>query len=79
MPYQAPMLRQIEWWLHNGPITNNGVLQVTTLFFQNFVSVEEPLIKSSFDVPRIQMSIFVLFVSAGVLFEGTFSLWIFLM
>ena len=33
------MLRQIEWWLQNGPITENGVLPVTTLFFENFVSV----------------------------------------
>ena len=27
------MLRQIEWQLQNGPITENGVLTVTTLFF----------------------------------------------
>ena len=30
MPYQKPMLRQIEWRLQNGPITKNGVLLVTT-------------------------------------------------
>ena len=28
--YQKPMLRQIEWWVQNGPITKNGVLPVTT-------------------------------------------------
>ena len=33
------MLRQIKWWLQNGPIIKNGVLPVTTLFFENFVSV----------------------------------------
>ena len=34
LPYQKPMLRQIEWWVQNGPITKNGVLPVTTLFFR---------------------------------------------
>ena len=33
------MLRQIEWGGQNGPITKNGVLPVTILFFWNFVSV----------------------------------------
>ena len=33
VPYQKPMLRQIEWGLQNEPITKNGVLPVTTLFF----------------------------------------------
>ena len=36
LPYQKPMLRQIEWWIQNGPITKNGVLPVTTLFFWKF-------------------------------------------
>ena len=36
LPYQKPMLRQIKWWLQNGPITKNGVLPVTTLFFWKF-------------------------------------------
>ena len=39
LPCQKPMLRQIKWWLQNGPIIKNGVLPVTTLFFENFVSV----------------------------------------
>ena len=30
------MLRQIEWWVQNGPITKNGVLPVATLFFWKF-------------------------------------------
>ena len=33
LPHQKPMLRQIEWWVKNGPIKKNGVLPVTTLFF----------------------------------------------
>ena len=36
LPYQKPMLRQIEWWVQNGPITKNGILLVTTLFFWKF-------------------------------------------
>ena len=36
LPCQKPMLRQIEWWVQNGPITNNRVLPVTTLFFTKF-------------------------------------------
>ena len=33
LPYQKPMLRQIEWWVQNGPIAKNRVLPVTILFF----------------------------------------------
>ena len=36
LPYQNPVLRQIERWLQNGPITKNRVLPVTTLFFWKF-------------------------------------------
>ena len=32
------MLRQIEWRLQNGPITKNGVLPVTILFFWKICS-----------------------------------------
>ena len=39
LPYQKLMLRQIERRVENGPITKNGVLPVTTLFFENFGSV----------------------------------------
>ena len=41
-----------------------------------FFSVQEPLIKSLFDVKTIKMFIFILFESAGVLFEGALSLWV---
>ena len=33
LPRQKPMLRQIEWRVQNGPITKNGVLPVTALYF----------------------------------------------
>ena len=36
LQYQKPMLRQIEWWVQNGPITKNRVLPVTTLPFWKF-------------------------------------------
>ena len=70
------MLRQIECGVQNGPITKNGVLSLTTLFFEILIWVKESLIKSWFDVPTTQMSIFTLFVSAWVLFESVFSLWV---
>ena len=28
LPYQKPLLRQIEWGVRNGSVTKNGVLQV---------------------------------------------------
>ena len=30
------MLRQIEWGVQNGRITEKGIFSVTTLFFQKF-------------------------------------------
>ena len=36
LTYQKRMLRQIEWWVQNRPITMKGVLPVTTLFFSKF-------------------------------------------
>ena len=71
-----PMLRQIEWRLQNGPITNNGVLPVTTLFFEKCCFSKELLIKIWFEIPTTQMFKLILFISAVVLFEGVFSLWL---
>ena len=36
LPYQKPMLREIEWEVHNGLITNDGVFLITTLLFWEF-------------------------------------------
>ena len=69
------MLRQIEWKVQNAPITKDGVLPVTTLFFfENFVSEYEPLLKSWLDVPTTQMYIFILFVGAGVSLASKFPI-----
>ena len=70
------MLTQLEWDVQNEPITKNKVLPVTTLIFENFVSVSEPLTKIWFDVPTTQMTIFILFVSAVVLLERAFTPWV---
>ena len=32
LPFQKPMLRQLEWEIQNGPIKKNGVLPVTASF-----------------------------------------------
>ena len=36
LPYQKPMLRQMEWGVQSRPITRNEVLPVTTLSFLKF-------------------------------------------
>ena len=45
-------------------------------FIESFVSVQEPLINNWFNVSTAQTPIFVLFLSAGVLFDGALSLWV---
>ena len=75
LPYQKPMLRQIEWWVQNGPSIKNGVSPVTTLFFWKFCLGLRTSYKK-FDVPTTEMPIFLVFVSAGDLFDGAFSLWV---
>ena len=34
LPSQKSLLRKNEWGMQDGPTTKNGVLTVTTLFFQ---------------------------------------------
>ena len=43
---------------------------------ENFVPDSESPVKSWFDVQTTQMSRLILFVSAGVLYKGAFSLWV---
>ena len=42
-PYKTAVsktnVKTIEWEVQNGPITKNGILPVTTFFFQEFVWV----------------------------------------
>ena len=78
--YQKPLLRQMvstKWTYHKERIFASYYF---IFCFENFVSISilflELLIKSWFDVPTTQMPKFVLFVSAGVLFDSVFSLWV---
>ena len=73
---QKPLQRQIEWGVQNRPTIKSGVLPATTYFFENFISLSEPLLKSWFNVIITQMSIFILSISAWVLFVSAFSLWL---
>ena len=73
---QKPMLRQIEWWLQNGLITESGVLPVTTLFFWkicfNFRTSSKELIWCNND-PNVRICIF---CKCWSLILGCFSLWV---
>ena len=70
--------RQIECAVQNGTITKNGVLPVIFLFFKTILSGIRITYKELIwcaNYANVHMFI-ILFVSAGVLFEGTFSLWV---
>ena len=71
----AKRLRQIECAVQNGPVTENGVLPLTALlyFIENF-DFSMKTSKNWFNIPATQTTIFVLFVSASVLFKCPFSL-----
>ena len=75
LPYQKPMLGQIEWWAKNGPVTKNGVLPWKFCF--SLRTSYQELIWCTND-PNAQIPIFIIAVSAGVLFDGAFSLWVYL-
>ena len=55
------MLKQLEWWVQNGPITKNGVLLELLYFLKILFQFKNP--------------ISILFVSAAVSFGGAFSQW----
>ena len=59
--YQKPMLRQIEWWVQNGPITKIRVLPVTTLSFKKFCFGLRTSYKELIWCTNDPMPIFVLF------------------
>ena len=46
------------------------------IFLEDFVTVQESLIRIWFDLPKTQMPILALYVTAGVLFDSAFSLWV---
>ena len=58
------------------PITKKVVLSVTIFFFWKFCFSLRTSQKSRFDLPITEVSVFVHFVSAGVLFDVAFSLWL---
>ena len=77
LTYQKAMLGPIEWWVQNGPVTKDGVLPVTTVFFWKFCfslrTSYKDLIWCNND-PNTQTHSY--FLLAGVLFDGAFSLWV---
>ena len=79
-PYKTAIpeanVKTIEWWVQTGPITKSGVLPVTTLFFWRFYFSLRTSSKELILYTNSQMPIFVLFVSAGVLVDGVFTLWV---
>ena len=64
------MRKQVEHGVQNGP--ERCFAGNYFIFLKNFISIWEPLTKSWSVVPTTHMSIFIFFVSAGVLFEGVF-------
>ena len=59
------MLKLIEWWAPNGPITKNAVFLVTTLFFGKFCfGLRASNIECWFNIPTTQISTLILFLSA---------------
>ena len=75
LPSQNPMLRQIKWTLQNRPIKKNGVLPVTTLFFLKFCFSLRTSYKKLICCTTTKMPIFLLFVNAGVSFDGAIKIW----
>ena len=71
------MLRQIEWRVHDVPITKNTVLPVATVFCWKFCFSIRTCYKEliwSTNYPNDHIYIF--FKSAGVFFQVAFSLWV---
>ena len=73
------MSRQLEEEVQSVSINKDDVLPVTILFFWKFcfslrTSHEELTWRTNY----LKMSIFILFVGAGVLFKGAFFLWVYL-
>ena len=51
LPYQNPLLRQLEYEVKNGLNTKSGAMPFTTLFSQKFnLSMRKNLINSSLNV-----------------------------
>ena len=66
----------MQRWVRNEPITKNGVLTVTTLCFWKFCFSLRTSYKELIWCANYQNVHIYTFCKAGVLFEGTFSLWV---
>ena len=77
IPYKTALLEGNVKVIRTGStkwtFQKNKVLPVTTLFFWKFCFIIRTFYK---ELIWCIMFIFILFVSAGVLFEGVFSLWL---
>ena len=73
VPRQKLMLRQNERRVQNGPVKSNGVLPLATLFLWK---INFSIWTCWLNLPTSQISINILFVSAWVLFECVFSMWV---
>ena len=75
LPYEIPILRQIEWWEQNAYITKTSVLVENTLDFWYFFSVRtsyNELLSSAKDLNAHVCT----FWSAGNLHDGAFLLYV---
>ena len=70
---KKPMSRKIERGVQNGPVIKSGVLPVTILFFWRFCFSLRTTYKELIWCTNYQMSILILFIGAGVLFQGAFE------
>ena len=62
----------VKWIYHKERCFASNYFIILKILFH----LQDSLIKSWYDVPTTQMSIFIFFVSAEVLFEGAISLWV---
>ena len=76
LPCQKPIVRQIEWGVKIDLSQRMDFLSLTTLYFWKFNLCIRTSYQCWFDVSIAQIYIFILFVSASVLFGGVFSLWV---
>ena len=74
---QKSMFIQTKWGVQNGLFVKNGVMPVTILYFRKFCFSLRPRIKIWFEVPTIQMAIFMLFKRWKFLWGCFFSVSIF--
>ena len=72
--FKTNRIKNPKWTYHKEPSFASNYFIFWKYCFSLYCF--KPLIKSWFDVPTTKMPIFVLFVNAGVLFNGDFPLWL---